>query len=82
MHRIKFNGQDLTRLTRDTALFINVHGAWVYFINDAKGEIISRVRIDGRGTEEVIAHDQASSLMLYDGWLYYINLSDQGSYIK
>src|SRR5690606_18564397 len=45
--------------------------------------IISRIRIDGQrvngqNTETVIAHDQASSLTLYNDWLYYINHSDEG----
>lgn len=82
LHRIKFNGEDKTRLTKNTVQFINVQGAWVYYVNDSKSNIISRTRIDGKGTEEVISHDHASSLTLYHDWLYYINHSDQGKIYK
>lgn len=77
LHRIRNNGQDLARLTKGTALYLNVQGPWIYYVSADKGDIISRTRIDGRGAEEVISHDQASFLMLYRDALYYINHSDQ-----
>lgn len=82
VHRIKHNGQNLTRLTQGTALYLNVQGPWMYYVNDGKGDIISRIRIDGRGTEEVISHDQASYLLLYRDALYYINHSDHDRLYK
>jgi phage pi2 protein 07 len=86
IRKIKTDGTEETDLVQSKAYYMDVSviGGWIYYINyDVQKRIsyIYKMRTDG-GEKGKVCEDQAQSLTLYAGWIYFENLNDNNALYK
>jgi len=75
LFKIRTDGTDITKLSDDYSIYINVLGDWVYFSNESDGYKLYKIRTDG--TDKTKLNDDHSEFINVVGdWAYYVNRDD------
>ena len=77
--KIKIDGTEKTLLRTDVNYWLYVEDDWIYFSHHPWGGTLNRVKTDGSSAEPVIT-EKCRSINILNGWVYYINDSDELAY--
>jgi phage pi2 protein 07 len=67
----------LVKLTDDQALYVNVEGQWVYYVNYSDNRRLYKVGIDGKNRTQLTTN-MVDCLNVEDGWIYYVDTTANG----
>jgi hypothetical protein len=81
LYKVDVNGRNLTRVTTDMAVSINVVGDWIYYNNFSDEGKTYRIRVDGTGRTR-LNNDLSINMVVYNGWIYYSNYLDKAYMYK
>lgn len=74
IYKSHIDGTNLTEITDDAAIYINVIDDWVYYVN-LYDWTIYRVKTDGSNREQIMSNG-VYSVYIDDGWIFYGNRND------
>ena len=81
LYKIKEDGSNITKISDDSVLYINVLEDWIYYFNYSDGGKLYKIKTDG--TEKTkLNNDISQQITVVNEWIYYINFSDNNKIYK
>ena len=77
LYRVKADGSAEVKVNDIRAFALNEHNGRLYFSDWDQNYRLSSAKLDGSDIK-VLSNDMTTDLLLYDGWLYFLNHSDGG----
>jgi hypothetical protein len=81
LYKIKEDGSNITKISNDASLYINIMEDWVYYFNYSDGGKLYKIKIDGTGRTK-LNDDVSQQVTVLNEWIYYVNASDNNRIYK